>query len=200
MFWRRSAEADAAPASTTPPSAVPDSHDGATGKGRPTPTRKEAEAARKARAKPALTKKQARQAERERMRAARDQQLTAMKTGDERHFLARDQGPVRRFVRDYVDSRRFITEFFLPIVLVVLLVSLVPNLQLQRYVTIAWLTLLLLVVAEMIYLGFRLKREVRTRFPEDTGRGHVFYGVMRATQLRRLRLPRPMVSPGSPVR
>ncbi len=46
--------------------------------------------------------------------------------GDERYFLERDKGPVRRFLRDYVDSRRTVAEFFLPMILVVLLLSFVP--------------------------------------------------------------------------
>ena len=32
-------------------------------------------------------------------------QREALANGDERYLPARDKGPVRRFVRDYVDSR-----------------------------------------------------------------------------------------------
>ena len=38
----------------------------------------------------------------------------AMKDGDERYFLARDQGPVRSFIRDYVDSRFSFVELMIP--------------------------------------------------------------------------------------
>jgi hypothetical protein len=68
-------------------------------------------------------------------------------------------------------------------------------------VTLAWLVALALVLTEMFWLWFRLKGLLRKKFSEDLwGRGDLFYGVMRATQLRRLRLPKPAVKPGQPTR
>lgn len=40
-------------------------------------------------------------------------QREAMASGDERYLPVRDKGPVRRFARDYVDSRWCVAEFFL---------------------------------------------------------------------------------------
>jgi hypothetical protein len=171
----------------------------ASGKGRPTPTRKQAEQARKQRVRPVLTRREAIRRERKQTRAQRSKARQAMMTGDERYFMQRDKGPVRRFLRDYVDSRRTLAEFFLPTILVVLLLSLVSSPQVQVFATLLWLASLMLVVIDLTLLAFRVKREVRKRFPDDGGRGHVLYTIARATQIRKLRMPKPAVKPGTPV-
>jgi hypothetical protein len=122
-----------------------------------------------------------------------------MMAGDERYLMARDKGPVRRFIRDFVDSRRTLAEFFLPMVLVILALSLVGSPQVQLFTTMLWMASLVLVMVDLLVLGFRVKREVRKRFPDDDGRGHMLYTIARATQIRRLRLPKPTVKPGTPV-
>ena len=43
--------------------------------------------------------------------------------GDERYLPYNDQGPVRRYIRDFVDSRFAIGELFMPIVLAFLILS-----------------------------------------------------------------------------
>ncbi|SEE60952.1 Protein of unknown function [Jiangella alba] len=169
------------------------------GKGRPTPKRSEAEKARKQRVRPALNRREAMRRDRERMRADRAKTRQAMNTGDEKHYLARDQGEVRRFVRNYVDSRRTVAEFFLPLILVILLTSLIGIPVVQFASTIIWLGVMVLLIVDLTILGMRVKREVRKRFPDDPGKGHVLYAVTRATQLRRLRLPKPQVKPGTLV-
>lgn len=172
---------------------------GPAGKGRPTPKRSQAEQARKQRVKPALTRREAAQRDRQRMREERARTRQAMNTGDERYFLARDQGPVRKFLRDYVDSRRTVAEFFLPIIVIILLTSLIGIPQIQLASTVVWVVAMLLLIVDLSVLGVRVRRELRKRFPDDTGRGHVFYTITRATQIRRLRLPKPTVKPGALV-
>ncbi|WP_199702467.1 DUF3043 domain-containing protein [Jiangella rhizosphaerae] len=169
------------------------------GKGRPTPKRSEAEKARKQRVRPAQNRREAMRRERERMRAERARTRQAMNTGDEKYYLARDQGEVRRFIRNYVDSRRTVAEFFLPLILVILLTSLIGIPVVQFASTIIWLAVMVLLIVDLTILGVRVKREVRKRFPDDPGKGHVLYAVTRATQLRRLRLPKPQVKPGTLV-
>jgi Protein of unknown function (DUF3043) len=169
------------------------------GKGRPTPTRKEAEQARKQRVRPVLTRREAMRRQRENMRSQRSKTRAAMMSGDERYFMARDKGPVRRFLRDFVDSRRTFAEFFLPTILVVLALSLIGTPQVQLIATLLWMATLLLVMVDLVWLGIRAKREVRKRFPDDDGRGHMLYTIARATQIRKLRMPKPTVKPGTPV-
>ncbi len=166
------------------------------GKGRPTPTRKEAEAARKERVKPTLSRKEARRRAREEAGRERQRTMAAMKAGDETHYPPRDQGPVRAFVRDFVDSRRTFAEFFLPTMLAILLLTLIPNADIARWATVAWLGAMLLVFTELLWLGLRLRKQVPARFGPDAGRGNTFYGIVRATQIRRMRLPVPRVKPG----
>lgn len=168
-------------------------------KGRPTPSRKEAEAARKQRVKPALTRREQLKRDRERMREQRSQTRRAMATGDERQFMKRDQGPVRKFVRDYVDSRRTVGEFFLPLIIVVLIASLAGGPAVQSFVTLIWLVTMLLLIVDMTFLARRVKREVRKRFPDESVKGLSFYAVARATQIRKLRMPKPTVKPGAVV-
>ena len=89
----------------------------APGKGRPTPTRKEAEAANK---RPLVVddRRSAAKRDRSQVKAQRDLEYQAMLSGDDRHMPARDRGPVKRFARDYVDSRLNIGSYFLPVALV----------------------------------------------------------------------------------
>ncbi len=186
MFRRTKSEETPAPAATAKPG----------GKGRPTPSRKEAEAAAKARAKGAVDKKAAKALLRERRLAENNRMRQAMKTGDEQHLPARDQGPVRRFVRDRVDARLSMAEFLLPLLLAIMVLSYSGNPTLMRYGNSLWLLTILLVTFDTIWLTFRLKRELRERFPDESHKGAVFYAVLRAMQLRFLRLPKPRVKMG----
>jgi hypothetical protein len=170
------------------------------GKGRPTPSRKDAEAARKERIRPTLDKREARKRNRAEAKAQRDTTYQRMLAGDEKAFPLRDQGPVRRFVRDYVDGRRMFAEWFLPVMLVILMISLLPVPAVVRWVTLAWLVGIAMVLTELVWLWFQIKKQLRVRYPNQWGRGDLFYGVMRATQMRRLRLPRPAIKPGQPPR
>lgn len=192
VFRRRSSQQQEAA-----PAALPESAE--TGKGRPTPKRREAEQARRERVKPPLTRREAMKRDRERMRQQRNRARNAMASGDERYFLKRDQGPVRKFIRNYVDSRRTIAEFFLPIVVVVLLTSFIPIAAVQVFSTLLMLLMMFTIVFELVMLSTRVKREIRRRFPDDSQRGHGLYAIARATQLRRLRLPKPAVRPGDKI-
>ena len=166
------------------------------GKGRPTPTRREAEAAAKARAKVAGDKKAAAKVLRQNRSEQSQKIRQAMKTGDERYLPARDQGKVRRFVRDLVDSRLCMAEFLLPLLLVIMLLQYSPNSTLMTFSNGLWLSTILLVTLDTGYLVWKIKRELKHRFPDESTKGAVFYGVLRAMQLRFLRLPKPQVKLG----
>lgn len=166
------------------------------GKGRPTPSRKEAEAAARARAKAGTDKKAARQLLRERRLEQNAKMREGMKTGDERFLPARDQGKVRRFIRDRVDARLSMAEFLLPLLVVIMILSYSGDATANRYGQSLWLVTILLVAADTLVLVFRLKKDLRTRFPEESHKGAVFYALLRAMQLRFLRLPKPQVKLG----
>ena len=169
------------------------------GKGRPTPTRREAEAARKAALKKPRNRKEASAYRREKVRAERAKMQDAMRTGDDRYLPAADKGPVRRFARDYVDARYSVMEFALPILLVVSLLGVVfaPAFPwLAGTVNLLFLVMILLIAADWFLLTAGLKKAVGVKFPNDSAKGIGFYAVRRTMQMRRWRLPKPMVKRG----
>lgn len=166
------------------------------GKGRPTPSRREAEAAAKARARGATDKKAAARLLRERRMEQNTKMREAMKSGDERYLPARDQGKVRKFIRDRVDSRLSAAEFLLPLLIAIMVLTYSSNPSLNRFGQSLWLVTILLVALDTTLLVFRLKRDLRKRFPDESHKGATFYGILRAMQLRFLRLPKPQVKLG----
>jgi Protein of unknown function (DUF3043) len=191
---------------TEPPSpddtAVPPSQDPATAagrKGRPTPSRREAEQQRRERLTPPRDRRSAAKQARQRSKAERDKARRALVSGDERALPPRDAGPVRKFARDYVDARRCAAEFFLPGALVVLVLSLMPILVLRVVSQYLWLVMVLLIVLDSTIVSRGLTREARRRFPDENRKGLVLYALMRSMQIRRLRLPPPRVKPGHTV-
>ncbi|MFC7402293.1 DUF3043 domain-containing protein [Citricoccus sp. GCM10030269] len=160
----------------------------------PTPTRAEREAARR---RPLVPddRKAARQASRQAEAAERQKMRIAMETGDERHMPLRDRGPQKRFVRDYVDARIGLGEWLMVLVLVYVFLAFLPNATLAMWLTYSLWAVVLLVVGEGLLLSFRLKSKLTEKFGE-VEKGVRWYGVMRAMQLRRLRLPKPQVKRG----
>lgn len=179
----------------TPQTAIVTAPERLGAKNRPTPSRKEAEAARKRPLVP-NDRRAATKASREAARLQRLKAREAMMGGEEKYLPARDRGPVRRYVRDYVDARVNVGEFLLPVMLVVLLASVFSGQgQLAVVVFFAMYGLVALAVIDGFVLGLRLKRRLVARFgAEQVGRGAVMYGVLRAFQLRRSRIPRPQVA------
>ena len=167
------------------------------GKGRPTPKRKEAESARKQGISVPKDPKAARKAARDRDREARAKSRAGLMAGDPAFFPRRDAGPVKAQVRDYIDRRRTVGEFFVPFAVVVLLLGLVNNPTVQTTVVYVWTSVLLLVVLDTILVGILLGRSLRKDYPEKSDRkGAVSYGVLRALQLRRFRIPPPRIKAG----
>jgi Protein of unknown function (DUF3043) len=165
-------------------------------KGRPTPTRKESEAARKQSLKVPSDPKEARKAARARANAERAGKRAALVSGDERNLPARDAGPVKAYVREHVDSRRSAGEFFVPIAVVVLVLGFVQNAVVANILLYVWIVMLVGIVLDTGYLWFRLRQVLPERFPNEDRRGAVPYAVMRSIQIRKLRLPKPKVKAG----
>ncbi len=185
MFRRSSSE----PATPTAPEKVG-------GKGRPTPSRKEAEAAARARAKVPRTRREQMAAQRAARGETSQKMRQAMKTGEERYLPARDRGPVRRFVRDFVDSRFSFTELMVPLLVVSMILgySGVPSL-LQLGNTVLFTTIVVIIV-DIVMLRFRLRREMKRRFPDEPTKGITLYAALRSLQMKFLRLPKAQVKIG----
>jgi len=169
-------------------------------KGRPTPSRKEAEAARKKQMKTPMTRKELAQRERARRDEVRGRQREALKNGDEKYLPAREQGPVRRFTRDYVDRRRNFAEYLLPFLVVLLVLFAVAGSISDSASTIltAFVYPFLIVgtILDEVVMVRGLKRELKARFGSDAVKGSTTYAILRSTQLRRFRLPKPQVKRG----
>ena len=166
------------------------------GKGRPTPKRKEAEAARKARAKTPRSRREMAAAQRRQRGESAAKVRQAMRTGDERYFMPRDKGPVRRFIRDFVDSRFSFVELVLPVMVVTLILGYSGNAQMVQTSNTLLFGMLLLVVVDLVLLRWRLRRELRRRFPEEPLKGTTWYAFSRAMQMKFMRLPKPQVKIG----
>ncbi|MFV8395107.1 DUF3043 domain-containing protein [Corynebacterium hindlerae] len=191
-------------------------------KGRPTPKRNEVERARGVRrgpATPAETRQEMKAREKalkesmtkeewkeykkkqreERNRRAKETQA-AMDRGDERYLLPRDKGPVRAFVRDWVDARRFFSELVMPVALLLLIVMFIGQSYPQIAATLSMIAMVIMVLffVEGIFIGRRANKAVREKFPDttETGFGLGFYAYSRASQLRKLRTPKPRVAVG----
>jgi len=168
-------------------------------KGRPTPKRKDAESARKVSSLAPAHSKEEKARQKAATRAARVAQRAAYLRGDENALPLRDRGPVRKFVRNYVDSRRSIGEYFLPIIGIVLLVSLVPYPAAAVVGVVMMYTVLFASVIDGILLSRKIKREVAARFPSESFKGLGMYGWLRSTQMRRMRAPKPGVAAGEKI-
>ncbi len=197
MFSRRKTDA----ATTTTPTDVTSST--GPGKGHPTPRRKQVEAANKRPLVPAGRtgdSKSVRAAERAAAKVRREQEYQAMVTGDDRHLPARDRGPVRRFVRDYVDARRTMLEYMLPGVLGFLVVQILAQ-QVSSYaylaVLIAFYLFVIATIVDVVLMWRRLRKRLVAKFGAATSmQGLMLYTVSRASQIRRTRMPRPQVKRG----
>ena len=187
MFRRTRSETDAPPA----PVVVKPG-----GKGRPTPSRKEAEAAARARAKVPRTRKEIAQAQRAARMESSQKVRSAMRSGDERYFLARDQGPVRRFVRDFVDSRFSFVELMIPLLILTMVLGYSGSARLQGMSNLILFGTLVLIVVDMLLMRRRLRRELVRRFPGEDYKGTTYYAVMRSLQMKFMRLPKARVKIG----
>ena len=70
-----------------------------------------------------MDKKAAQKVLRERRAESNSKVRQGMRTGDERYLPARDKGPVKRFIRNYIDARLSVAEFLLPLLLVIMVMQ-----------------------------------------------------------------------------
>jgi hypothetical protein len=179
-------DADASPAR---PGAV------TAGKGRPTPKRSEAERRRRPYTAP-KDRKEAARSSRDRQRTDRTRRMEAVRRGEEWALPARDRGPVKALARDYVDSKRRISEYYMYGLLVLLVLLFIRAPIVQTIVPLLVLAAVLIMAVEGILIGRKAKALSAERLPGQSTRGLALYSAMRALQIRRLRVPKPRVKPG----
>jgi len=165
------------------------------GKGRPTPTRAEREAANR---RPLVANtKEARAAAKADLQARRERARIGMENGDDRFLPARDRGPQRRWVRDYVDAGWHVSEWLMAAMLLVIVLSLVNVPAVQLWAMVGLWGYMLLAIGDMALLSARVKKKAAAKFGADRReRGLGWYAAMRALQMRFMRLPKPQVARG----
>ncbi|TAM72546.1 MAG: DUF3043 domain-containing protein [Mycobacterium sp.] len=162
-------------------------------------TSSEARARRKSLAGPKLSREE-RRADKTANRARMSDRRSRMMAGEDGYLLPRDQGPIRRYVRDVVDSRRNLLGLFMPSTLFLMFAMFgVP--QLQLWVSPAMLALMAVMSVDGLILGRKVSKLVDAKFPKNTeSRWKLgLYAAGRASQMRRLRAPRPQVKHGASV-
>lgn len=173
-----------------------------TGKGRPTPKRSVAEKKRAPVVAPTNRRDAARLARQQRAVRRNDARKALVSGSDERALPARDRGPVRRYVRDWVDARRTLSEFMLPAIVILWLPSIFTTGKTQQTVSAILSIVVLVLLLELIAMLVLLRRAIVRTFPEGgPGRqGALRYGGMRLAALRMFRLPKPAVRRGEEPR
>jgi Protein of unknown function (DUF3043) len=208
VFRRRSAGATDGTAQDSPGAQSPDGpaeikqprSPAEAAKGRPTPKRSEAERNRRqpitgsrGPASPRTPEDKAK------AKTDRSRKYEAMKAGEAWALNPRDRGPVRALARDYIDSKRRISEYYMYILVILLIAIFVRNKTAQTYISPLILVLVVIIVIDAQVIRYQLRKLVSARLPGESTRGLTMYAVMRALQIRRFRVPAPRVHPGDKI-
>jgi hypothetical protein len=176
--------------------AVTDSHAVTASKGRPTPKRSDAERRRRQPYTAPKDRKEASRTSRDRQRADRTRRMEAVRRGEEWALPPRDRGPVKALARDYVDSKRRVSEYYMYGLLVLLVLLFIPSAVVKSIVPLLVLSAVVVMAVEGVFIGRRVKVLAGQRLPGESTRGLGLYAGMRALQIRKLRVPKPRVNPG----
>ena len=164
-------------------------------KGKPTPKLKEAQAKLKVSSLSPAASKEAKKALKAQARVRRLEARAAYMRGEESALPVKDKGPARRFVRNYVDERKSVTEYFLVFIMFILFLTVIPSPAVQLGAIVLMYSAMIWVAIDGFLLSRRVKKLVAEKFPDQPTKGLGLYGWMRSTQLRRLRAPAPQVGP-----
>jgi hypothetical protein len=165
-------------------------------KGRATPKRKDSEALLKVNSIAPSTTKEGKARDRALGKSRRVEARAAFMRGDENALPARDRGPVKRYVRNYVDSRRTIGEYFLPTIMVVLVLTAIPVKAIQLLAILFMYAAMIYSFVSAFFVTRKIKKLVAEKFPNESLKGLGMYGWLRSTQMRRMRAPAPQVKRG----
>ena len=163
--------------------------------GKPTPKRKEAQAKLKVSPLSPTASKEAKKTLKAQARVRRLEARAAYMRGEESALPVKDKGPARRFVRNYVDERKSVTEYFLVFIMFILFLTVIPSPAVQLGAIVLMYSAMIWVAIDGFLLSRRVKKLVAEKFPDQPTKGLGLYGWMRSTQLRRLRAPAPQVGP-----
>ena len=177
------------------------------GKGRPTPKRSEAERGRYQSITGSTTSGRGSSTgsaprgkmtpeDKARARSERDKRLTAIRRGEEWALGPRDRGPIRKLARDWVDSHRRPSEYYMYVLVVLLIALLSRSKVLNTYVSPLVLVLIVVVVIDGYFIRRALHKLAAEYYPNESTRSMTTYAMMRALQIRRFRTPAARLKPG----
>jgi len=208
VFRRRSAGATDGTAQDSPGAQSPDDpadtkprSPAEAAKGRPTPKRSVAEAKRRqpiagsSRTTAAPRTKE----DKAKARTNRASRYEAMRRGEAWALNPRDRGPARALARDYVDSKRRVSEYYMYILVVLLVAVFVRNKTAQEFISPLVLVLIVIIVIDASLIRRGLRKLMAERLPNESAKGLTAYATMRALQIRRFRVPVPRVHPGDKI-
>ena len=208
MFRRRSAGATDGTAQDSPGAQSPDGpadtkprSPAEAAKGRPTPKRSVAEAKRRqpiagsSRATAAPRTKE----EKTKARTNRTNRYEAMRRGEAWALNPRDRGPARALARDFIDSKRRVSEYYMYILVVLLAAVFVRSTAAQAIISPLVLVLIAVILIDASLIRRSLRKLIAERLPNESMKGLTAYAVMRALQIRRFRVPTPRVRPGDKI-
>jgi hypothetical protein len=207
VFRRRSAGATDSTAQDSPGAQSPDGpadskprSPAEAAKGRPTPKRSEAEAKRRqpitgSRGPAGPRTKE----DKVRAKTTRATKYDAMKRGEAWALNPRDRGPARALARDFVDSKRRASEYYMYILVVLLAAVFLRSKAASSIISPLVLVLIVVIAFDALMIRRSLGKLVAERLPGESTRGLTMYAVMRALQIRRFRVPAPRVGPGAKI-
>lgn len=133
-----------------------------------------------------------------RIREKENAEYEAMRSGDLAHMPKYEQLPWRVYIRDYVDARINIGEYFIPFSLVLMVIimsfSFVSMRIISVILTVVLYVYLLICAIDVFIMWRRLRKELIRKYgPQSVSRSSrsSTYAWSRAIQLRRWRLPKP---------
>ena len=136
-------------------------------------------------------RKEAKRQMQDKMRAEREKARLGFERGDDKYLPARDKGPVRRYVRDFVDARLSIGTLAMPMMIVVLVLTFINDPQWRLIANIVLWGFVAVVVLDSILMAWQLRRAIRAKFGAKDAKGHGWYATMRSVQLPFMRMPKP---------
>src|ERR1700728_1566407 len=181
VFRRRSAGATDGTAQDSPGALSPDApadnktSDNKTGrsaaeaaKGRPTPKRSVAEAKRRQPITGSRAPAAARTPEdKAKARASRATKYEAMKRGESWALNPRDRGPTRALARDFVDSKRRVSEYYMYVLVLLLAAVFLRNTKTQEIISPLVLVLVVVILLDAFLIRRSLTRLIAERLPGE---------------------------------
>src|SRR5579864_4174414 len=188
VFRRRNAGATDGTAQDSPGAQSPDDPADAkqarpaaeAAKGRPTPKRSEAERRRRqpiagSRAGSRAPATPRTPEDKARAKSERARKYEAMKRGEAWALNPRDRGPARALARDFVDSKRRASEYYMYVLLVLLAAVFLRTKGAQEIISPLVLVLVVVIVIDASLIRRSLRRLLAERLPGESARGLTMY-------------------------